>query len=155
MGRRAATGLIQLVIDQIFGRSIALLEFFDLALSFVLRPTIFFLNFTGQNLAVTVNLIDLVAGQFASFFLDVSFDLFPVSLDGILVHDILFCCWGTESMPTAASSSKKIELEQKDRGILFSVSFSPNCEEEQSAEQLFYMNPLRISEHVPKISCQI
>jgi hypothetical protein len=69
------SGLIELVQPSI-----------DVALGIVFRDTIAFLNAANELFAITLDLVEVVAGEVAPLFLNLTFELRPVSFNAIPVH---------------------------------------------------------------------
>lgn len=60
----------------------------DLALGFVLLDPIALLQPSCQLLAAAVDGVDVVVGELAPLFLDLAFELRPLPLDDVFVHDV-------------------------------------------------------------------
>src|SRR5262249_8723392 len=68
---------------------VVLEESVHLPLRIVLRPPIALLDLAGEDLGIAVNLVEVVVGELAPLLAHLPFQLFPLSLEGFLVHCFL------------------------------------------------------------------
>ena len=63
----------------------------DVLFDLIFRDTVPLLNFPLELITAARDLVQVVVGQVAPPLLDLAFQLFPVSLDSIPVHDLSPC----------------------------------------------------------------
>jgi hypothetical protein len=64
-------------------------ELLELFLGFFLRDAVTLLQLANQLLASPFDDLEVIVGQFSPLFLDLAFELPPVSADSIFIHDFV------------------------------------------------------------------